>query len=473
MAIDKLVDSTQLNTDLAAVANAIRAKGGTNNSLEFPNGFVAAIENISTGGVSEKDVNFIDYDGTILYSYTAEEFAGLSVLPANPTHEKLTAQGWNWTLAQITAQLAIAPGYPVFVGQVYTTTSGNTEIDIELNNPSKLTPTLGLAVNGSASIDWGDNSASVTLTGTSLTTRKSATHTYASVGKYTISISVPSGSKIALYDPQGTSGYGLLGANTHGTSSYARNMPYKMSIKAIRIGGNTEIGQYACYMCANIEYITLPIGITTIGTYGLSCLRSIQTFILPPGLITIESYACYQAHKVEYISLPPGIISIGNYGFSYCYNTKYFILPSSITTLGDCSFQQGYLVRMIAYSSNITTCGNSVFAGSWLAESINIPEGTKAIGNTCFSECFSINSSLVIPSTVESIGNQAFNRCTGVAEFHFLSEVPPTAGTSMFNYCSSYKIYVPYSADHSILDAYKAATNWSNYASNMYEEPNL
>lgn len=356
---------------------------------------------------------------------------------------------------------------------MYTTTSGNTEIDIELNNPGKLSPTLGLGVNGSASIDWGDSSASVSVTGTSLTTRKTAQHTYSSVGKYTISISVPSGSKIAFFDPQGSSGYGLLGANTSGTSSYSRNMPYKMSIKAIRIGENTEIGRYACFMCANIEYITLPIGITTIGTYGLSSLRSIRTFILPPGLTTIESYACYQAHKVEYISLPPGIVSIGNYGFSYCYNTKYFILPSSITTLGDCSFQQGYVVRMIASSSNITTCGSSVFAGSWLAESINIPEGTKVIGNTCFNECFSIKGSLVIPSTVESIGNSAFNRCNGVTEFHFLSEVPPTAGTSMFNYCSSYKIYVPYSTDHSILNAYKAATNWSTYASNMYEEPNL
>ena len=60
MAIDKLVDSTQLDTDLTTVANAIRAKGGTNNSLEFPDEFVAAIENIPTGGFPEKEVNFID-----------------------------------------------------------------------------------------------------------------------------------------------------------------------------------------------------------------------------------------------------------------------------------------------------------------------------------------------------------------------------------------------------------------------------
>lgn len=50
MALDKLVDSTQLDTDLTAVANAIRTKGGTSAQLAFPSEFVSAIEAISTGG---------------------------------------------------------------------------------------------------------------------------------------------------------------------------------------------------------------------------------------------------------------------------------------------------------------------------------------------------------------------------------------------------------------------------------------
>lgn len=50
MAVDKLVDSTQLNADLTSVANAIRTKGGTNASLAFPADFVSAIGAIPTGG---------------------------------------------------------------------------------------------------------------------------------------------------------------------------------------------------------------------------------------------------------------------------------------------------------------------------------------------------------------------------------------------------------------------------------------
>lgn len=50
MALDKLVDSSQLDTDLTSVADAIRTKGGTSASLAFPSGFVTAIGNIPTGG---------------------------------------------------------------------------------------------------------------------------------------------------------------------------------------------------------------------------------------------------------------------------------------------------------------------------------------------------------------------------------------------------------------------------------------
>ena len=50
MALDKLVDSAQLDSDLTSVANAIRTKGGTSASLAFPQGFVDAVGAIQAGG---------------------------------------------------------------------------------------------------------------------------------------------------------------------------------------------------------------------------------------------------------------------------------------------------------------------------------------------------------------------------------------------------------------------------------------
>lgn len=58
MALDKLVDSTQLDSDLTSVANAIRTKGGTSAQLAFPAGFVSAIGDIPTGG-GDPDENLL------------------------------------------------------------------------------------------------------------------------------------------------------------------------------------------------------------------------------------------------------------------------------------------------------------------------------------------------------------------------------------------------------------------------------
>ena len=55
MALDKLVDSAQLDADLASVADAIRTKGGTSAQLSFPAGFVSAIGDIPAGSAYDID----------------------------------------------------------------------------------------------------------------------------------------------------------------------------------------------------------------------------------------------------------------------------------------------------------------------------------------------------------------------------------------------------------------------------------
>lgn len=137
--------------------------------------YASATVNVSGGGggevVTEKQVNFIDYDGTILYSYTKAEAEALTALPANPSHSGLVAQGWNWTLAQIKAQLTALPDGPVWVGQLYVTQSRATEIDVLMNDSTALSPILTITVNGTITVDWGDNSTPDEVTGTNLSYR--------------------------------------------------------------------------------------------------------------------------------------------------------------------------------------------------------------------------------------------------------------------------------------------------------------
>lgn len=91
MAVDKLVDSTQLDTDLTAVANAIRTKGGTSAQLAFPTGFVDAIDAIQTGGGGMTIDQFVDHNypqgaietsATVIPAQTFRERKGITSLSA-------------------------------------------------------------------------------------------------------------------------------------------------------------------------------------------------------------------------------------------------------------------------------------------------------------------------------------------------------------------------------------------------------
>ena len=81
MANEYLVNSA----DLTAVADALRAKGGTSDSLEFPSGFVSAIQVIQAGGGNAKI-----YTGTITFEKdTSVPVSGLNIPLALPSRVKI------------------------------------------------------------------------------------------------------------------------------------------------------------------------------------------------------------------------------------------------------------------------------------------------------------------------------------------------------------------------------------------------
>lgn len=80
MALDKVVDSATLDTGMTSVADAIRAKTGKADMLAWPDGFTAAIAEITGGG------------GTGL-AYDMGEFvfdAGFTATPANSIAHPIT-----------------------------------------------------------------------------------------------------------------------------------------------------------------------------------------------------------------------------------------------------------------------------------------------------------------------------------------------------------------------------------------------
>ena len=617
------------DTELTAVADAIREKGGTSAALEFPSGFVSAIGDISTGASAEPltvtqngtytaaqgsaynpvtvnvpspveiidtvdehggivrtintgdNVVFVDYDGSIVTTKTTAQINAMSSdsdLPANPSHTGLTAQGWNWTVAQLKAQLLAMPTQKIYVGQMYITESGATEIDIELVDDLALSPYLCLTVNGSVTIDWGDNSATDTVTGTSTSTRKYTQHVYQTTGNYTISITANSGT-FRFY---AAASYPIL--TDKNSSSQNPSKKYSSSVKRIRLGGNvysgstfrdhysiesitipssitsiegsafyncssltgitipsgvtsigsnafyncysltsvtipssvTSFGNYAFYYCSSLTGITIPSGVTSIGSSTFSHCHSLTgitipsgvtsigegafsscpltSFTIPSGVTSIGSNAFYNCTALKSVTIPSSVTSIGSSAFYQCYSLKSITIPSSVKSIGSSAFNYCYSLTGITIPSGVTSIGEGTFGYCYSLESVTIPSSVTSIGSSAFYQCYSITSvtipssvtsiaasafsscysltSITIPSDVTSIGNYALGYCYSMLAYHFERTTPPTLGTTAFGGISSgCIIYVPYSADHSVLAAYQSETNWSDYASYMQEEP--
>ena len=503
-----MADYLTNDTDLTAVANAIRTKGGTSAPLEFPDEYILAINDIQGGGgggASKKQINFIDYDGTIVQSYTSAEWANVSALPDNPSHTGLVAQGWNWTKARIDAQLTAFPDGDIWVGQMYITESGDTEIDVRFSDSARLSPILTICVNGTVTVDWGDNTTPDTVTGTSLSTRQAVSHTYASAGNYSIVIHVVSGS----FQFYGSTSYQLLRKNT----TQNENRIYANCVESVRFGnGVTSIGSYAfnnCYSltsvtipntvtsidtyafyyCYSLPSITIPSSVTSVGSFTLSMCYSLKSVALPRNITSIGNNAFYDCYSLTNITIPSTVTSIGTSAFAYCYSLLSITIPRGVRSIGGTAFRECHALASVTIANGVKSIGDDAFTNCSSLPSITIPSSVTSIGGGAFGYCRSLPSitipssvtsigdyafrecgslaSLTIPSSVTSIGSNAFNSCYGMAEYHILPTNVPTLGTAAFaNITSDCKIYVPAGT----LSDYQAANNWSTYASYMVEE---
>lgn len=108
------------------------------------------------------------------------------------------------------------------------------------------------------------------------------------------------------------------------------------------------------------------------------------------------------------------------------------------------------------------------FRGSGITKVTNLGTVTD-IGEYCFfANCANLTE-IWLPATLRSIARVSMYRCSALTTLVILAETPPTLVARAIDGASGMKIYVPYSADHSILDAYKAAENWTTYANNIVE----
>ena len=388
------------------------------------------VENGSTS-VSPKDINFYDYDGTLVAAWELSELAGKTALPDYPTHDGLTCQGWNWTLADLKTENA-----KTNVGAMYITTDGKTRIYITLQEGRK-SPMLGVCPNGTVTVDWGDGTTPNTLTGTSVSTVKwTPTHNYAAPGDYVITLTVN-----GTFGIIGSSGAGAL--LRYSSRSDNRNYAYLSAIQRVFLGsGITSIGDGAFQICYSLAQITLPSGVTSLGNNAFSNCNGLAQITLPSGVTSIGTSAFAVCNSLAQITLPSGVISIGDNTFQSCYSLAQITLPSGVTSIGNYAFQNCYSLVQITLPSSVTS-----------------------IGNEAFYRCNSL-AQITLPSSVTSIKTYTFYNCYSMAFYDFTActAVPTLSNKNAFNgIAADCQIRVP----AALAGEWKAATNWATYASHI------
>lgn len=433
MAIDKLVDSAQLDADLTSVADAIRAKTGGTADLAFPADFVSAVEAIPTGGgtaeAEPSDVNFYDYDGRCLYSYAKADFLQLDTLPSGPSHSGLTFYAWNWSLTDAKAYVT---KYGILeIGATYKTDDGSTRFYLDIFDNSVLTTVVRCkpSVSGGVAIDWGDG-ISETVSSTSYTNVR---HTFSAPGKYVIKVSVSNGT----VSFGGGSNVYVIGGNIN-----ADRRRVLTTIKRIEFGSDVLLETHVFNSFAGLDFVILPWDLTSLGNYSFQGVYVLPSLIFPSGFATMgTSNNDIPVYK--------------NVSFPKSFNSGIHQVKS--ISVRRISMPEGCMIESNNSSSGI--------------EKIIIPDGVTTVSSNAYRYAPNVRY-IEIGKDVTSIGATAFMNAPA-SEIHLRPTSPPSlSNTNAFaNWLQDAAVfYVPYSEDHSILEAYQTATNWSTFASHMQEE---
>lgn len=484
---------TRLQGAKSDIKTAIEAKGVTVPSSAKLDDYDTYISQISGGGGSEldySDITFIDYDGKVLYSYTFSEFIAAGALPANPSHTGLTAQGWNWTLQELTT--AAQNQEKVIVGQLYTTSDGKTRLYLNIfNTDNRQYRTILSSWNQTASngvtIDWGDGSETYTESGTG---NKFATHIY-EPGQYVLTLKVNSGTATLGFSNRGALSW--IGTD----SSY--NGFYSM-LEKVEVGDGIS-GFAASYLDYDIESLTLTKDITTFSgnsmlyTNRLKCVVfprvsdtlssfarycfGLEAVSLSPTITTLDAYAFANSYVLEHIELghvvsvgnycfqnnyklkrieSKSITSVGNYSFSNCYSLESINFPN-LVTIGTTAFEWNDC-RSVVVSNSITTLNASGFANMRGIREWTVWSGVTEIPASFFNTCRALEK-VTIGSGVTSIAASAFANCIRMTAIIINATTPPTlANVNAFNSSNMAPIYIPANS----LSDYKTASNWSTFA---------
>lgn len=432
------------------------------------------VENTKDGGNLPKysDVNFYDYDGTLVAGYSISEANALTALPVPPAHDGLEFQEWNWSLEEVQSLTHIAD-----IGANYITTDGATHLHLNITAESQLDVYISIKIEsqGGATINWGDGTIE---TPTEYGISKRFGHHYAKTGKYIVKIS----GQFRLGSHSNGDSYPLVG------DSVGHAINNRSILEKIYIGeGCTGMQSYCCsrqralsmisthknfcfghsgWDSTKIKCIVLGRNVVHGFSIGISNTNWVDVVCLPKHGIGNDGKTFSNSLALKRVVLSEDITNLQYMMFSNCQSLEEIYIPQSVVNASTIIFRNCAALKKVKLSENFTgNISDNVFNSCERLTEFTIPSNVTVIGASAFA--FAGLIEITIPENVTSIGAQAFRGCSQLNRVYLKSTTPPVlANSNAFqNAYNNMKIYVPQGS----LEAYKTADNWTVYADKMQE----
>lgn len=404
--------------------------------------------------IDNNDIFFIDHFG-IAGAYTKEEVAKWTEIEFQPKeYEFLNFHSFTETLEDIQDGRVHTVGViyectKSFVGYVSmgageTITIGGSNAGNGENNSAD--PNFSWTVK--VDVDWGDGTTTRYEHANS-NTPPDYTHTYEKSGIYPITFSSPNG-----------------WGNRKSLRPASINMKNVYALYTRTL--NREECAFARFICIKHDLSTMPTNF--MNSYYTEVL------VIPPSITTLTSNFAIRALRMKFL-----VFTAKQHSGNVMTNMpalKLFALPDDFNAYGDITSNQLRKLRLPKdYKGNFyienekcifkfedTMQMPSVTTRVNLEE-LRVPEGCTTYSMT-WDLTYSYIEDLYLPNSLTKLDY------VKAGNVYLAATTPPVLTYS--NPDSQVivkKIYVPYSEDHSILEAYKAATNWSVFANKIEEIP--
>lgn len=394
---------------------------------------------LDTTPPKESDINFWDYDGTLLYSWTLAELATKTELPPLPSHDGLICQGWNWTLQDIKDA-----GRELDIGALYITDDGKTRlyVDVDTETWDDFVLNYWQDPRNATTVDWGDGTTPETVNKDSWIEHR---HVYASSGSYVITMSVKEGTTMRLGN--GSSGRKLIANDETDSGRCAM-------LRRVEVGARvTTITDQTFQFCSRLESISIPQNVEVKGTVTFNQATQLRVIVIQS--ITNMFRTFYNCTNLRAIAGPGTMDYTDVYTLSY---TALRQLNAAVTT----AYATQALERVHIKAVN-GRVGD--FSGDPSLLEATIPADATTFVAAAFQGDNALRRVTCL-GNIASIPAQVFQRCYPLrfVDLTHCTAVPTLANVNAFDETHpQLEIRVP----ASLADAWKAATNWSSLADHI------